>query len=226
MKWLQAGKVTFSYIYGIGVLGCLAFYCLLSLMATSIVTLSNVISVLGYCLLPMVVLSGINVLITIQWVDKIWKKLNGKIKTDFIHYFSSSLTYQYESTTRYHSGIVGLVLTGFSILWCALSASKLFVTSLAMDRQQILVAYPAALFYGVFALITIFWDEKCLIQFVRWECKTTNKIEKLYLMWKFFFYAFHLVFFLCYFFSSCGCWTEINWSIIKQIKEKNSRHFV
>lgn len=64
---LQAGKVTFSYIYGIGVLGCLAFYCLLSLMATNVnVTLASVISVLGYCLLPMVVLSGVNVLITIQ----------------------------------------------------------------------------------------------------------------------------------------------------------------
>lgn len=63
--------MTFSYIYGIGVLGCLGFYCLLSLMASNVnVTLSNVISVLGYCLLPMVVLSGINVLITIQWVKK------------------------------------------------------------------------------------------------------------------------------------------------------------
>jgi hypothetical protein len=62
----QSGKVTFSYIYGIGVLGCLAFYCLLSLMATCNVTLGAVISVLGYCLLPMVALSGINVLITIQ----------------------------------------------------------------------------------------------------------------------------------------------------------------
>lgn len=117
---LLAGKVTFSYIYGIGVLGCLAFYGLLSLMASNVnVTLGSVISVLGYCLLPMVVLSGVNVLITIQ-------------------------------------GLIGMVLTGFSIVWCALSASKLFVTSLSMDRQQILVAYPAALFYGVFALITIF----------------------------------------------------------------------
>lgn len=64
---IQSGKVTFSYIYGIGVLGCMAFYALLSLMATtSTVTIGAVISVLGYCLLPMVVLSGINVLITIQ----------------------------------------------------------------------------------------------------------------------------------------------------------------
>lgn len=64
---LKSGKVTFSYIYGIGVVGCIAFYCLLSLMATQAqVTFGAVASVLGYCLLPMVVLSGINVLITIQ----------------------------------------------------------------------------------------------------------------------------------------------------------------
>lgn len=56
----------------------------------------------------------------------------------------------------FHRGIIGTVLTGFSIMWCAVSASKLFVTSLSMDHQQILIAYPAALFYGVFALITIF----------------------------------------------------------------------
>lgn len=65
--YLQSGKVTFSYIYGIGVMGCIFFYCLLSLMVTrSQVTFGAVASVLGYCLLPMVVLSGINILITIQ----------------------------------------------------------------------------------------------------------------------------------------------------------------
>lgn len=63
----QSGKVTFSYIYGIGVMGCIFFYCLLSLMVIRAqVTFGAVASVLGYCLLPMVVLSGINILITIQ----------------------------------------------------------------------------------------------------------------------------------------------------------------
>jgi len=117
---LLSGKVTFSYIYGIGVMGCIAFYCLLSLMATQAqVTFGAVVSVLGYCLLPMVVLSGINVLITIQ-------------------------------------GTLGLIVAGISILWCAISASKLFVTAYSMDHQQVLIAYPCALLYGVFALITIF----------------------------------------------------------------------
>lgn len=57
----------FSYIYGIGVLGCGAFYLLLSVMAIQAsVTLGAVVSTLGYCLLPMVVLSGINVLVALQ----------------------------------------------------------------------------------------------------------------------------------------------------------------
>lgn len=65
----QSGKVHFSYIYGIGVLGCLAFYGLLTVMASQTsVTLGAVVSVLGYCLLPMVVLSGINILVALQWV--------------------------------------------------------------------------------------------------------------------------------------------------------------
>lgn len=115
---LLSGKVHFGYIYGIGVLGCLAMYALLNLMSESGVSVGCTISVLGYCLLPMVVLSGLSVL-----------SLKGTICT---------------------------ILTIVAVSWCSLSASKLFVTALAMDHQQPLVAYPCALLYGVFALLTIF----------------------------------------------------------------------
>ncbi|XP_059471497.1 protein YIPF5 [Neocloeon triangulifer] len=116
---LLSGKVHFSYIYGIGVLGCMAMYALLTLMTVDGTTLGAVVSVLGYCLLPMVGLSGINVLLSLQ-------------------------------------GFLGIVLTGLTIAWCSLSASKLFVSMLNMEHQLLLVAYPCALLYGVFALITIF----------------------------------------------------------------------
>uniref|UniRef100_A0A8D8LI69 Protein YIPF5 n=2 Tax=Cacopsylla melanoneura TaxID=428564 RepID=A0A8D8LI69_9HEMI len=117
---LLAGKVHFSYIYGFGVVGCLAMYGLLYLMATSPnVNISTVTSVLGYCLLPMVVLAGVNVVISLQ-------------------------------------GAVGLGLTILTVLWCAMSASKLLVTCFAMSHQQPLVAYPCAILYSVFALITVF----------------------------------------------------------------------
>lgn len=115
---LLTGKVQFGYIYGIGVLGCTAMYALLNLMSEPGVSIGCTCSVLGYCLLPMVVLSGLSVL-----------SLKGTICT---------------------------VLTVIAVSWCSFSASKLFVTALAMDHQQPLVAYPCALLYGVFALLTIF----------------------------------------------------------------------
>jgi len=53
-------------------------------------------------------------------------------------------------------GLFGIVLTVIAVLWCSMSASKLFVSALSMDKQQLLVAYPCALVYGIFALLTVF----------------------------------------------------------------------
>ena len=53
-------------------------------------------------------------------------------------------------------GVIGAVVTTLAVLWCSLSASKLFVCALSMHQQQLLVAYPCALVYGVFALLTVF----------------------------------------------------------------------
>lgn len=116
---LLAGKLQFGAIYGVGLLGCVALHGLLNLMSTNGVTLGVVISVLGYCLLPIVGLAGLNVLLSLQ-------------------------------------GPVGAILASTAILWCSWSASKLFVTALSMHHQQPLVAYPCALVYSIFALITVF----------------------------------------------------------------------
>lgn len=53
-------------------------------------------------------------------------------------------------------GMMGIILTAAIIGWCSFSASKIFISALAMDGQQLLVAYPCALLYGVFALISVF----------------------------------------------------------------------
>ena len=63
---LQSGKVQFGYIYGVGVLGSACMYALLNLMSTMGVSISTVISVLGYCLLPMLLLAGVSVLLSLQ----------------------------------------------------------------------------------------------------------------------------------------------------------------
>ena len=115
------GKVQFGYIYGFSALGCLAMYTVLNLMSLTGVSAGCVISVLGYCLLPMVLLSGMSLFFSLQ-------------------------------------GLVGSVVTAVTIGWCSLASSKLFVTALAMDSQQPLVAYPCALLYGIFALIAVFWE--------------------------------------------------------------------
>jgi len=52
--------------------------------------------------------------------------------------------------------MMGIILTAGIIGWCSFSASKIFISALAMEGQQLLVAYPCALLYGVFALISVF----------------------------------------------------------------------
>ncbi|KAK3698161.1 hypothetical protein QZH41_006982 [Actinostola sp. cb2023] len=50
------GKVHFGYIYGYSLLGCIAMYAFLNLMSLAEVSFGVVVSVLGYCLLPMLTL--------------------------------------------------------------------------------------------------------------------------------------------------------------------------
>lgn len=56
----------------------------------------------------------------------------------------------------FHRGILGTVLVLLGVGWCSFSASKIFTSTLALEGQQLLVAYPCALLYGVFALFTVF----------------------------------------------------------------------
>uniref|UniRef100_A0A2K6CQC7 Protein YIPF n=1 Tax=Macaca nemestrina TaxID=9545 RepID=A0A2K6CQC7_MACNE len=116
---LLAGKVQFGYVYGMSAIGCLVIHALLNLMSSSGVSYGCVASVLGYCLLPMVILSGCAMFFSLQ-------------------------------------GTFGTVSSLVIIGWCSLSASKIFIAALHMEGQQLLVAYPCALLYGLFALLTIF----------------------------------------------------------------------
>ncbi|KAL7751878.1 SNAP receptor [Sorochytrium milnesiophthora] len=57
---LLSRKSHFSYIYGVGSLGCLSMYSILNLMSETGIDGYRTASVLGYCLLPMVLLSIAN----------------------------------------------------------------------------------------------------------------------------------------------------------------------
>uniref|UniRef100_A0A0N5AWC3 Protein YIPF n=1 Tax=Syphacia muris TaxID=451379 RepID=A0A0N5AWC3_9BILA len=117
---LLHGKLSFGYIYGIGGLSCVGMYALLNIMAAEkSISFTCTASVLGYCLLPMALLSMLAAVLSLQ-------------------------------------GAIGGILSAAAVLWCSVSSSKLFVTTLAVDRQRLLIAYPCTLLYSVFALLAIF----------------------------------------------------------------------
>lgn len=116
---LLMGKIQFGYIYGITALGCLCMYTLLNLMSEKGVNAACIGSILGYCLLPMVILSFLSTLFSLDAAPR-------------------------------------LILSLFFILWCSIASSKLFVYSLTMSNQQLLVLYPCFLLYGILALLNVF----------------------------------------------------------------------
>lgn len=65
---LQSGKPNFGYIYGVGLFGSASMYTLLNLMSERGIDAYRVVSVLGYCLLPMVGVSAISVMMVLEYV--------------------------------------------------------------------------------------------------------------------------------------------------------------
>ena len=51
----------FGYIYGVGAMGCVGIYAILNLMSLTGVSIYCVVSILGYCILPMTLLSAVSV---------------------------------------------------------------------------------------------------------------------------------------------------------------------
>ncbi|TRZ22901.1 hypothetical protein HGM15179_004210 [Zosterops borbonicus] len=84
---LMAGKVHFGYVYGMSAIGCLAMHALLNLMSTSGVSHGCVASVLGYCLLPMVILSSSAVVFSLQGTKHLYNGNKGQnVQDDIIKY--------------------------------------------------------------------------------------------------------------------------------------------
>lgn len=117
---LLTGKFQFGYVFGLGTLGSLIIYFVVHLMAPKSISLICTVSVLGYCILPMVMLSGLSILVSLR------------------------------------ATLFGNLFSVVAILWCAIGASNLLVTAIDMSYSRLVVAYPCALFYTVFALLTVF----------------------------------------------------------------------
>ncbi len=151
---LLSGKVFFGYVYGLALLGSIALHTILSLMSpdgpasspsasayapgagypgdpsvgghddpkdhlSSTLTFVRSASVLGYCLLPLVLVSLVGIVMPMD-------------------------------------GPFGYILTTAAIMWCTTSASGLFCAVGRMRQMRLLVAYPLALFYIGFGIMSIF----------------------------------------------------------------------
>ncbi|GJQ73962.1 hypothetical protein Trydic_g18896 [Trypoxylus dichotomus] len=65
--FVSGNRAPFGYIYGLSVFSCLFMYCLLTLMTSNdVFTLARVASILGYCLLPIVILSLVGIFISLH----------------------------------------------------------------------------------------------------------------------------------------------------------------
>jgi hypothetical protein len=70
---LLKGKIHFGYIYGVGMVGCLGLYCLLNLMSEKGMDGNRIASILGYCLLPMILVSIVSLFFNIDhWLGWIF----------------------------------------------------------------------------------------------------------------------------------------------------------
>jgi len=119
---LLAAKMNFGYIYGLSLFGCFGMTLVLNLLSpTDSISMWTVLSVLGYSLLPVNTLAGLNAFYRIR-----------------------------------HMGSFGVVLAVLTIGWCACSSTRLFERGCGLREQRFLVAYPVALFYSAFVMLTIF----------------------------------------------------------------------
>jgi len=116
---LLQGKVHFGYIYGVGGVGCTSLWMVLTLMSHRGLDFWQMTSILGYCLLPMVLLA-------------------------FFKLFFVA------------TGFVMPVLSALVIGWCTIRSSEMLVLSMGVQNERALVAYPVALFYTCFAMLSIF----------------------------------------------------------------------
>jgi hypothetical protein len=129
---LLSGKVSFGYVYGVALMGCISIHILLSLMSPPILqnderpshfqsslTFPRSSSVLGYCLLPLVLVSLLGITLPLDTA-------------------------------------LGYLLTSLAIIWSTYSSSGMFCAVGRMRSVRGLVAYPLFLFYGCFGLMSIF----------------------------------------------------------------------
>jgi protein YIPF5/7 len=121
LTFFQGGKSHFGYVYGFILLGTVSLHFILNLMSQIGVNFIRTASVLGYCLLPLVLISAVGVVLSLEYVP----------------FFGEA---------DWGSGFLGYSLAAVAISWCTYSASAIFVAVLQLTEMRALVAYPVGLF--------------------------------------------------------------------------------
>jgi protein YIPF5/7 len=140
---LVTGKLhSFGYIYGLSVFGCGCLALILNLMkgplghaydhtqmqsASLSISIWTTTSILGYALLPVNVLAGVKILFTMMLL-------------------------QHNTTVMRLLQILGVL----TVLWSTTASTRLLEVGCDMRAQRYLIAYPIALLYSAFVLVTIF----------------------------------------------------------------------
>lgn len=113
------GKLRAGTIYGVFASGCLGVWAVVNLMSQKGIEAMRVVSVMGYSLIPIVLLAALSIFVDMR-------------------------------------SLAGAIFIPPAVMWCAYAASLFFVAALDADDRRWLFAYPVALFYTCFALITVF----------------------------------------------------------------------
>jgi len=115
---LFTGHLRLGYVYGFGVIGATAMNILLNLLHSSGLSFSLTASVLGYSMLPVIILAALSIFLRMK-------------------------------------GLLGILLSTVAIAWSTFSALRLLDAKLQLGETFWLVAYPTALLYSTFTLISV-----------------------------------------------------------------------
>lgn len=99
---LLSGKVHFGYIYGVGTLGCLSIYLLLNLIHQRSVEMQRTASILGYGLLPMVILAIAKTVVPLVVHSRTWSVVALVLGFVVVVWSTMSATSMFVTTLRMH----------------------------------------------------------------------------------------------------------------------------
>ena len=117
----QQGKLHFGYVFGYGAIGCTVVYSLINLMHQEGVSFDRTASVLGYSMLPIVMLATIAPVVSLQCVAVSSQRALASL--------FSLLDLVFDRST------FGSVLSICAIVWSTFNATRFFEHALSMREQ-------------------------------------------------------------------------------------------